>query len=210
MVILSTGGMDVGGADVLSWIDQIRTATPQASLVILSDHREPGQIVSAFRCGARGFISTGTDPDVALRALNFILCGGSFFPPHALADLSQLADGLPDGTRDGHRLAFSSSLSGGLTLRQREVLACLRLGQSNKQIARELDMQEATVKVHIRQIMRKLGVANRTQAALHAAQLSDGRSSETASAGGLGAMPPIPAVPVMSASLNAGKSFTGS
>src|SRR5690606_38324456 len=53
-----------------------------------------------------------------------------------------------------------------LTRRQHDVLQRLRLGKSNKLIARDLDMQESTVKVHVRQIMRKLGAANRTQAAL--------------------------------------------
>lgn len=179
MVILSIGGMDVIHGDVLAQIEQLRNDLPQASLVILSDHTEPKQIVSAFRLGAKGFISTGTDPSVALRALSFILCGGSFFPPHALAELSQLSDAASrTGSHESHNIRISFSVSGSMTSRQREVLSCLRLGKSNKQIARELGMQEATVKVHIRQIMRKLGVANRTQAALQAAQLPEAVPSE--------------------------------
>jgi DNA-binding NarL/FixJ family response regulator len=58
-----------------------------------------------------------------------------------------------------------------LTSRQTDVLHLLRSGQSNKYIARELNMRESTVKVHVRQIMRKLGAANRTQAALFARQM---------------------------------------
>lgn len=58
-----------------------------------------------------------------------------------------------------------------LTGRQGDVLACLRLGKSNKEIARSLEMSEATVKVHVRQVMKKLGVNNRTQAALVAASI---------------------------------------
>jgi len=199
MAILSIGGAPTNNTDVLLWIDQIRASAPHANLVILSDQKEPRQIVSAFRLGAQGFISTGTEPGVALRALSFILCGGSFFPPHALADLSQLSASSPaleNGTDP--RAQYRIALPGGLTLRQKEVLACLRLGKSNKQIARELDMQEATVKVHIRQIMRKLGVANRTQAALHAAQLPDRVSSETS--GGLDAVSVLPFGSIKSAS----------
>src|SRR5262249_20243436 len=60
----------------------------------------------------------------------------------------------------------------GLTARQQEVLARLRQGESNKLIGRQLKLRESTVKVHIRQIMRKLGATNRTQAALCAAQLT--------------------------------------
>jgi DNA-binding NarL/FixJ family response regulator len=59
----------------------------------------------------------------------------------------------------------------GLTTRQQEVLERLRQGESNKLIGRQLKLRESTVKVHIRQIMRKLGATNRTQAALCAAQL---------------------------------------
>jgi DNA-binding NarL/FixJ family response regulator len=59
----------------------------------------------------------------------------------------------------------------GLTARQWEVLERLRQGESNKLIGRQLKLRESTVKVHIRQIMRKLGASNRTQAALCAAEL---------------------------------------
>jgi len=65
-----------------------------------------------------------------------------------------------------------------LTTRQNEVLCRLRFGISNKHIARELNMQEATVKVHVRQIMRKFGAANRTQVAL-LAQSGEGESADS-------------------------------
>ncbi|WP_230532356.1 response regulator transcription factor [Microvirga roseola] len=174
MAILSIGAAYVGDSNISHALEQIRTAVPDASLVILSDTKEPRQVVSAFKAGAQGFIATGTDPNVALRALSFILCGGTFFPPHALAGLPQLSD-TPTGVQAHASPGPHGALiaSGNLTVRQKEVLACLRLGKSNKLIARELHMQEATVKVHIRQIMRKLGAANRTQAALRAAEMSE-------------------------------------
>jgi DNA-binding CsgD family transcriptional regulator len=66
----------------------------------------------------------------------------------------------------------TASLSNvGLTTRQQQVLELLRRGESNKLIGRQLNLRESTVKVHLRQIMRKLGVANRTQAALSAERL---------------------------------------
>jgi DNA-binding NarL/FixJ family response regulator len=182
MVILSIGGTRVDDPEVLAGIEQIRSSAPQASLVILSDHKDPGQIVAAFHLGAQGYMSMGTEAGVALRVLGFIMCGGSFFPPHALADLSKAsASGIGAG-RSGTRSNGATVVPGGLTSRQREVLDCLRLGRSNKQIARDLDMQEATVKVHIRQIMRKLGVRNRTQAALEAARLFDAAQAESQTA----------------------------
>ena len=79
----------------------------------------------------------------------------------------------------------------GLTTRQQEVLERLRQGESNKLIGRQLKLRESTVKVHIRQIMRKLGATNRTQAALCAVQLSvardkNGENEDEADDGGLG------------------------
>jgi DNA-binding CsgD family transcriptional regulator len=128
-------------------------------------------------------MSMGIDPGVALRALGFILCGGTFFPPHALADLSQVsAKSTGAGAGTSSRSGSPITLPGGLTSRQREVLDCLRHGRSNKQIARELNMQEATVKVHIRQIMRRLGVKNRVQAAIEATRLADAAQGESQAA----------------------------
>ncbi len=174
LLILSIGSGEIDSPNVHVEIEQSRAAAPSANLVILSEHVESSHIVSAFRLGAQGYISMGTDPSVAMRAMNFIMHGGSFFPPHALADLSRLSRSPLVGAGDATSQPNGSiALPMGLTSRQRDVLGCLRLGKSNKQIARELDMQEATVKVHIRQIMRKLGVSNRTQAALQASQLPE-------------------------------------
>jgi DNA-binding NarL/FixJ family response regulator len=172
MVIMNVGGTMVDEPLVAAGIEEIRASAPQASLVILSDHKDPGQIVTAFDSGAQGYMSMGIEPGIALRALGFILCGGTFFPPQALADLSHVsAKSNGDGARLSARPGGPIVPTGGLTSRQREVLDCLRHGKSNKQIARDLNMQEATVKVHIRQIMRRLGVKNRVQAAIEATKL---------------------------------------
>lgn len=72
-----------------------------------------------------------------------------------------IADGEPGGPR-----ADAAPHAGDLTTRQSQVLGCLRMGHSNKQIARDLHMSEATVKVHVRQVMKRLGASNRTHAAV--------------------------------------------
>jgi DNA-binding NarL/FixJ family response regulator len=66
----------------------------------------------------------------------------------------------------------SHARTGDLTPRQMQVMFCLRSGQSNKQIARQLELSEATVKVHVRQVMKRLGASNRTQAAVLAMDLA--------------------------------------
>jgi DNA-binding NarL/FixJ family response regulator len=173
LAVLNVGATDVDFPDVRHWINQIRTSLPNAPLVILSDDDRPQQVIAAFRAGAGGFIPTTFEPLIALQALSFILSGGSFFPPTALDAVSRMPEAQIVFSAPQSAQAETSRVSAGgsgLTTRQQQVLGLLRTGKSNKLIARELSMQESTVKVHVRQIMRKFGAANRTQVALCAVE----------------------------------------
>jgi len=169
MVILSIGGASIDDPRQQSLIKEVKTRAPQAALVVISDREESDEIRAAFEAGAAGFMPTSIEPSVALQALSFIKCGGSFFPPSALYH-----QGLP---RTSRPMVFGEPASNGhnskphpskLSAKQEEVFNLLRGGPSNKVIARQLGVSEATVKVHIRSIMRKLGAANRTQLAIAA------------------------------------------
>jgi DNA-binding NarL/FixJ family response regulator len=167
MAMLTVGGSTLSGPEAQDWIERVRARLPDAPLVIVSDRDDPDEVVSAFRAGARGFIPTSLEPAIALQALTFILNGGSFFPPTALLlqPPRRCDDPGPGACRpDKGGGARSTTL---LTPRQQAVLEIVREGKSNKVIARELGMRESTVKVHLRQIMRKLGASNRTQVALY-------------------------------------------
>lgn len=169
--IIVLGGTRVEDPGVLSQISQHRRQWPDVPLALISDHEDRGEVTAAFREGARGFVPTALEPDLVVQAFGFILAGGTFFPPNV----------LDRPGRDGAEAQRQELLSAhALTPRQLDVLALLREGKSNKLIARDLAMCESTVKVHVRQIMRKLGAANRTQAALTgigiAAARSDGHS----------------------------------
>jgi DNA-binding NarL/FixJ family response regulator len=184
IVILSLGADSVADAETAKRIRALRARAPNAALVVMSDNEAPGEIVAAVEAGAVGFVSTNLDPDLAARAFSFILDGGSYFPLSAILPLhrSRTANYGSDsgnGSASGHRNGLAESdddtppggggsASAALTARQQEVLELLRLGKSNKHIARHLGMAEATVKVHVRHIMRKLGATNRIQAALSA------------------------------------------
>ena len=172
MVILSVGSASVEDPQQQALIKCARKLMPRAPLVIFSDREEPKEVCAAFEAGAAGFMPTSIDPSVALQALSFIKCGGSFFPPSALhrempSVATQVAVEGPDQA-DVRSLRPASRLSA----KQEEVLRLLRQGQSNKVIASQLGLSEATVKVHLRCIMRKLGVANRTQVAIAAMNLN--------------------------------------
>lgn len=156
LVVVNLGGAGCSDAAARETIRAVRTATSGLGLAVLADSCRTEDMVAAFEIGADGYLPTSTEPRIALQALGFIAAGGQFFPPTALVAVS--------AGRGGER--SEAARNDALTTRQREVLKLLREGKPNKVIARELDMQEATVKVHVRQIMRKLGVSNRTQAAL--------------------------------------------
>jgi DNA-binding NarL/FixJ family response regulator len=148
-------------------IENIRTLIPEAALVVISDREEPEEVCAAFREGASGFMPTSTEPSVAFQALTFIKGGGSFFPPSALLH-RRLATFAPAVQSVGTQVVSGFGCVSQLTTKQKEVFTLLRQGQSNKAIARRLGMSDATVKVHVRCIMRKFGVANRTQLAIAA------------------------------------------
>lgn len=159
LLILNIGGTSCDGKVFDELVQIAREIALDAPIVVFSDQDVADQVVAAFRSGVRGFIPNTTPPAVALQALTFILAGGNYFPPTALLSRNHLS--RASDPMSGPHLAPIE-----MTTRQEEVLGLLRMGKPNKVIARELQMQESTVKVHVRQIMRKLGVTNRTQAAL--------------------------------------------
>jgi DNA-binding NarL/FixJ family response regulator len=171
MAILNVGGQPLDVPESIAWLEAMRRAAPDAALVVISDREEAGEIVAAFRLGVRGFIPASTEPALALQALTFILNGGQFFPPTALLQGGWRAAPNGHGAARERKAGEASEAEGGLTARQQDVLKLLRLGRPNKVIARELHMCEATVKVHVRQILRRLGASNRTQAALMSSAL---------------------------------------
>jgi DNA-binding NarL/FixJ family response regulator len=172
MVIINVGSSSIADDKRQSWIRSVCSLAPDASLVVVSDREEPREVSAAFEAGAAAFMPTSTDPAVALDALSFIESGGSFFPPSALPRSNPGGPG--SGTDDGpatKRLATGervSHLSPKFSGKQEQVLVYLREGLSNKAIAQQMNTSEASVKVHVRRIMRKLGARNRTQAAISA------------------------------------------
>ena len=153
MTIISVGGESIEDAQQHALIESVRMLMPQALLVIISDREDPEEICAAFEEGAVGFMPTSLEPALAFQALSFIRSGGSFFPPAAMCNIRRkvTVNGIVHTTD--------------LTTKQENVFSLLRQGYPNKRIARQLGLSESTVKVHVRRIMHKFGVANRTQLA---------------------------------------------
>jgi DNA-binding NarL/FixJ family response regulator len=173
MILLSVGSASVEDPEQLACLKSVHTLIPNAALVVLSDREDSKEICAAFEAGAAGFLPTSIEPSVALQALSFIRSGGSFFPPSALS-MPSSAQATTNGSDQSHP-APCQLMDGvsSLTLKQAEVFTLLREGQANKLIARQLGMSEATVKMHVRQIIRKFGVSNRTQAVIYAMSSSE-------------------------------------
>jgi DNA-binding NarL/FixJ family response regulator len=127
--------------------------------ILLSDVEDPDQIVDALDKGARGYIPTSVSLDVAIEAMRLVRAGGVFVPASSLIAARRSANSTVASKQFGHGL---------FTARQAAVVEALRRGKANKIIAYELNMRESTVKVHVRNIMKKLGAKNRTEVAFMA------------------------------------------
>jgi DNA-binding NarL/FixJ family response regulator len=155
LVVYHVHSLGSGLCDEVSALQQAIEGRP---VVLLSDAEDANQIATirdALKCGANGYVSTRTSTmSMAVASLLFVQAGGTFAPLELL--LSE--DTAETSVRE-------SVPSDRLTDRQMTVLEQVKQGKPNKAIARDLGMSESAVKVHIRSIMRKMGAANRTQAA---------------------------------------------
>jgi DNA-binding NarL/FixJ family response regulator len=134
-------------------------------IILLSDIDETHNIVGAMRYGLAGYVPASLSLEVALEAIRLVLVGGIFIPASVLSSV-----GSPERHRS--RAVFKSSHHHiSFTPRQLEVLRQLWEGKQNKSIARDLGMSEGTVKVHIKQIMKKVSAHNRVQAVLITRQM---------------------------------------
>lgn len=154
-------GIDGPLHDVQEDICQAKKHFPKCHVVILATRAESGPIVSAFSAGADGYLLRDISPPALLGSLNMVMLGEKVCPTPMLSTLAKRVDGdvenLP-AEWAGHRLSR----------REMQVLKYLAGGNTNKEIARYLDITEATVKVHIKTVLRKLSLSNRTQAAIWA------------------------------------------
>jgi len=154
--------LSMPGMDGLSAIGAIRRAAPDLYLVVVSASEDPQVVRRALDAGAHGYISKSAGSAEMMKGIRSVLEGDIFVAPPVSA-----AEAVPvkPGDFDAERLRTL------LTPRQRDVLAMLRQGKSNKEVARDLNLAEITVKLHVTAILRSLGCENRTQAAILAARM---------------------------------------
>ena len=159
LIIVYIRSAGVTDAFVQEALELVRLRLPDARVIVLSDRDDVRNINEALSCGARGYIPTSVEAEVAFAALTLIEAGGTYIPVHE----RRSATGKPDIGVEGDRRGLPVELD--LTPRELSVLDLLREGKPNKLIAAGLNMEESTVKVHVRNILKKLRAANRTEAA---------------------------------------------
>jgi DNA-binding NarL/FixJ family response regulator len=142
------------GVDGIEALRELRARAPATRAIVLSSFIDDDKLFPAVRAGAAGYLLKDVQPQELVAAIRTVHGGGSLLHPVVAARLMEA-------------LAGSAPLEQ-LTAREREVLVLIGRGLANKLIARELGIAEKTVKAHVSSVLAKLGLTDRTQAALFA------------------------------------------
>jgi len=152
--------LNLPGATGLSCLREVRASAPLTPIIVISATDDPHTMSEVVLAGAAGYVPKSAPRQVLIDALRAIMGGGSYLPAGAVVALRRAQAREESAARHPRRDE--------LTSRQKRVLKLLAAGLSNKRIARELAISEITVKAHVSLILKKLGVANRVQAAIEA------------------------------------------
>ncbi|WP_243375648.1 LuxR C-terminal-related transcriptional regulator [Microvirga solisilvae] len=146
----------------MTHIESIRLSNPQAAIMVLADAVDEEQVHTALRSGIRGYLLKGTSRAELVQAVRALHQGQSFLSPSLAAKLLMHTNRSSVGDMKGkERLPH-------LTPREQQILSILIQGRSNKEIGNTLDLSEKTIKHHLTNILQKLRVRNRVEAALFA------------------------------------------
>lgn len=163
--------LTTGTEDEADALRRLRQLLPEARIVVLTSDLCTRRLSSALEAGADGYLMKDLSADALAQSLRLVMLGEKVFPTHLAALLitgrvaTNVAPDMPTSRK-------------GLSQREVQILRCLLSGDSNKMIANQLAITEATVKVHLKSLLRKINASNRTQAAIWA--LNNGIGGEFA------------------------------
>lgn len=152
--------IDLAELNAAEVINKIKNTAPNTKIVAISSSEDTRNIKKILSLGVKGYIPKRSDSNILSGALKLILDGGTYIPPAML-----------DNGIDYSAYSSASPLKKNLTNRQSQVLDLIAQGKSNKQIAYDMGVSEATVKLHINALLRSLKVNNRTQAVITAQKM---------------------------------------
>lgn len=153
--------LNIGGVDGINVMQELRADGFDLPVLMLTVSEADEDLARALRSGANGYLLKSMEPDEVVDAIQRAVKGEAVVAPAMTAKLVRLLD---------HKNQSSTSLLDSLTQREREILSHLAKGESNKAIARELEISYDTVKLHVRHILAKLNLSSRVEAAVFAVE----------------------------------------
>jgi two-component system nitrate/nitrite response regulator NarL len=153
------------GDELADALRALKANLPALKIVMLTDVLDGPQLAASLSAGVDGYLMKEISYEALLQSLHLVMVGEKVFPTE-LATL--LVNGAPSTPRPGRRFVSEEVKGRGLSEREMQILQCLAQGDSNKIIANRLEITEATVKVHVKSLLRKIQANNRTQAAIWA------------------------------------------
>lgn len=148
-------------------LQALRASNIETPVLMLTMSREEHDLAEALRSGAQGYLLKDMEPDDLVPALNSAMTGDNVVAKELIGSLTRIVQGK---TTDQELSSEEPEGLSNLTPRESEILVHIAEGQSNKVIARELDITDGTVKLHVKAILRKLGVHSRVEAAVIAVE----------------------------------------
>ena len=169
VVLLDMRMPEMQGLEVLR---RLRDDVPEVPVVMLTTSDEEQDLIESLRLGARGYLLKDMEPDDLVSTLRDIVEGKTIVTPELTGVLARAVQQGQPAASDERTKPFDE-----LTPREREILCHLSEGQSNKVIARKLGISDGTVKLHVKAILRKLGVHSRVEAAVMAVERGLGQKT---------------------------------
>jgi len=136
---------------------------PSTNVLMLTVSEDADDLLETLKAGATGYLLKNIETETLVDAIRRAARGESIISPQMTAKLIQ-------GVRSQNRAAPAVAEKEKLSPREREILSCLARGESNKEIARALELAESTVKIHVQNIFKKLNLSSRVQAAVYAVE----------------------------------------
>lgn len=168
VILLDNHLPGVRGVDA---IPALKEGAPQARILMLTVSEDEDDLAAALRAGADGYLLKTVESDQLSDAIFKVLDGESVVSPEMMTKLVTAFRGRPNGetsTAPSEPATQESTALERLSPREREILVLIARGDSNKLIARALEIAETTVKIHVQHILRKLELTSRVQAAVYA------------------------------------------
>jgi len=148
-------------AEGLKTLEEVKRSRPEIRQIVIGPERDDELVLEAITAGARAYLDSSADPHTVRMAIDIVVSGSIWAPRKLLSRLIDRLLGVPGGSGSGQGVLQ-------LTARERQVLDLILLARSNREIARQLGIEERTVKAHVGRLMRKTGAENLIELSIRA------------------------------------------